>query len=581
MATNGQVNITITDSGTSVSLPGAQVQVHMGCASTGNTNQVLATRQPDTLRSTHGYGPLVESGGLAIGAQATVLAMRLPTVTAGAVHAKAAKTVSDATNANPIVITTSAAHGLVDGDVVTIASVVGNTNANGTSIVNVLTSTTFQLIGKSGNSAYVSGGTVTPKGAIMLDADEANVASGTAPVYFSGAAYDDFFIEVGVPTGGTVGTDAIQITVSLDAGRTTNLPKISLGTATTYLIPDTNITINFGTGTLTAGYTIRGYTTAPKPDAAGIVAGLEALAASPYASSWSSLHIAAVLSGADADTVGDAIQALFTDDQIDARGLAAARDADPPTAFGGTGETDSDWSTAVLADFANVEQKRLAVDAGFYNARSAYPTTVCGIPLYRRPLSWAHACRIVTLPSRADHEGWVRLGALPQITRNDVTDPIDGFVYHNEAAGYVFDGLSGGAGRMGSALTRKKKPGYYFSNPLTLAPQGSNYQLLPYCRVIDDAADLIRQTLTADVYARIKVNPNGTITEKQARGLESDCYRALDTQMGSNYSGRTVVIDRDWNIKDTGKLKVNATINGDAFALEIDVNLGLAQTTAQ
>lgn len=67
--------------------------------------------------------------------------------------------VTGATNASPIVITT-AAHGLATGDVVTVASVGGNTAANGTFRVTVVSSTTFQLDGTTGNGAYTSGGTV-------------------------------------------------------------------------------------------------------------------------------------------------------------------------------------------------------------------------------------------------------------------------------------------------------------------------------------------------------------------------------------------------------------------------------------
>lgn len=67
--------------------------------------------------------------------------------------------VTGATNASPIVITT-AAHGLATGDVVTIASVGGNTAANGTFRVTVVSSTTFQLDGSTGNGSYTSGGTV-------------------------------------------------------------------------------------------------------------------------------------------------------------------------------------------------------------------------------------------------------------------------------------------------------------------------------------------------------------------------------------------------------------------------------------
>lgn len=83
------------------------------------------------------------------------------------VHTSDASTVniSGITAANPAVVTTSAAHGRADGDVVSIASVAGMTQINGTqAMVNVLTSTTFELVGinSTGFSAYTSGGTVTP-----------------------------------------------------------------------------------------------------------------------------------------------------------------------------------------------------------------------------------------------------------------------------------------------------------------------------------------------------------------------------------------------------------------------------------
>lgn len=67
--------------------------------------------------------------------------------------------VTGATNASPIVITTSAAHGLPTGAYVKIASVGGNTAANGTFFVTSMGSTTFSLDGSTGNGTYTSGGT--------------------------------------------------------------------------------------------------------------------------------------------------------------------------------------------------------------------------------------------------------------------------------------------------------------------------------------------------------------------------------------------------------------------------------------
>lgn len=71
-------------------------------------------------------------------------------------------TVSGATNAGPIEITTTAPHGLASQDTVTITGVLGNTAANGTFQIVVTSATTFTLNGSNGNAAYVSGGTVYP-----------------------------------------------------------------------------------------------------------------------------------------------------------------------------------------------------------------------------------------------------------------------------------------------------------------------------------------------------------------------------------------------------------------------------------
>lgn len=72
-------------------------------------------------------------------------------------------TVTDATNASPIVITTAANHGLKNQDQVTISDVEGNTAANGQFLVNVLSATTFELVGSTGNAAYTTGGSWVSK----------------------------------------------------------------------------------------------------------------------------------------------------------------------------------------------------------------------------------------------------------------------------------------------------------------------------------------------------------------------------------------------------------------------------------
>lgn len=80
-------------------------------------------------------------------------------------EAEAAKTITGATSANPIVIT-AASHGYSDGDRVTIDDVGGMTEINGRDfVIDVLTSNTFSLLDENGTSytTYTSGGTFIPQ----------------------------------------------------------------------------------------------------------------------------------------------------------------------------------------------------------------------------------------------------------------------------------------------------------------------------------------------------------------------------------------------------------------------------------
>ena len=67
-------------------------------------------------------------------------------------------TITGATHASPIVITTTTPIECVTGDEVVVEGVTGNTAANGTWMLTRLTSTSFQLEGSIGNGSYEGGG---------------------------------------------------------------------------------------------------------------------------------------------------------------------------------------------------------------------------------------------------------------------------------------------------------------------------------------------------------------------------------------------------------------------------------------
>lgn len=65
-------------------------------------------------------------------------------------------TVTSATNASPIVVTTSVPHGFTTGQTVTIAGALGNTATNGNWVVSVVSTTSVSLTGSTGNGAYTA-----------------------------------------------------------------------------------------------------------------------------------------------------------------------------------------------------------------------------------------------------------------------------------------------------------------------------------------------------------------------------------------------------------------------------------------
>lgn len=70
---------------------------------------------------------------------------------------KASRSISGATNAAPIVVT-SPAHGFEEGEKVTIEDVQGNTAANGTWVISAVRTDSFSLVNSKGSGAYSSGG---------------------------------------------------------------------------------------------------------------------------------------------------------------------------------------------------------------------------------------------------------------------------------------------------------------------------------------------------------------------------------------------------------------------------------------
>jgi hypothetical protein len=84
-------------------------------------------------------------------------------------------TITGATNATPIIVLTSTAHGIVDVSYGTVSGVGGNLGANGSWIVRRVDATHLELCGSAGTGAYTSGGTLVRTSAYATVAEVRNL----------------------------------------------------------------------------------------------------------------------------------------------------------------------------------------------------------------------------------------------------------------------------------------------------------------------------------------------------------------------------------------------------------------------
>jgi hypothetical protein len=394
-------------------------------------------------------------------------------------------------------------------------------------------------------------------------------------------AFDNYFVKMKCTAGGTIGTSA-SIQVSLDAGRNYG-PVIALGVATTYLIANTGVTINFAAGTLVTGDTATFGTTGPKWATADITTALNTLQNSQYGvvgwgagthvvgNSPASATLTGGCTGANASTVQTSLESLATN-YVYTRGIIDARDASPPAAYGGTAETDATWYGSVATDYGTVSARRLLLGAGHYNMPSALPSNAsAGTPSYRRPSAWAITVRQGTIsPQRMASR--VRDGALGNIVLDSTNDPLDGFVYHDDGSLGPLD-----TARIAALRTRKGSPGgFYLSHPNLLSPAGSDFNWFPKGLVMDIAASLAHSLANQFIDQDVRVNATGTIFETDARTLESTIGRGMDSILltqGMVSSATSVVVSRTANVSSTSIVPVLVTIFGKGYIDEIDLTV--------
>ena len=192
-----------------------------------------------------------------------------------------------------------------------------------------------------------------------------HVGTGASVMSVTGTPLDTYYILVTVTTGiATVGTAGAILSVSLDAGRTT-YSTCTLGTGSTYLIPNTGLTLNFTSASLVALDTYSLVSIEPKWSTATLTSACDALLASGLA--FKNVLIVGDCASGDVATVQTEMNTYFTKKQFN-RCFTNARDA----IWGGTStETASVWKAAIIADFISTSADCVSVAGGFHNIKLA------------------------------------------------------------------------------------------------------------------------------------------------------------------------------------------------------------------
>src|SRR5262249_53612283 len=134
-------------------------------------------------------------------------------------------------------------------------------------------------------------------------------STGTSKPTITGAALDSGHFRWKWIKGGTRGTSGATFKYSKDGGMTWSA-ELGIGTARTYAIPNTGITVNFSTGTWVAGDEYRWKTVEPQFSAADVAEAIDELGA--QVQKFRLVHLVGDLSASDAVTIASSVEALQT-----------------------------------------------------------------------------------------------------------------------------------------------------------------------------------------------------------------------------------------------------------------------------
>lgn len=345
------------------------------------------------------------------------------------------------------------------------------------------------------------------------DADFAGSSAVTLDVDGSNKPNDDYEVVLNFSTDtgadGTIGsaTPAISIVASLDAGRAFE-PAMPLGTANFYVIPGTNVKVQFGAGTVKDGDVIRVTVAAEHANGTDLGDALEALrtTALPY-------ELVLFTSPLD-DSMAGVADEWLTDQHNHGRhknfmGHYRLQDLD---------EDDATYTAAFAAEFAAFADSSMYIAAGACKCLSA----VSRGRRYRRAPSHPVAAQLAAVSEEIDIAALdFRLPGVSILDAAGNPDP----GYYNEA---VTPGLDDA--RALTLRTWDGETGVYVNNPRLISAVGSDFDFAPKRRVMNLARGTAVAWLRRNVVSKpLRVDKStGHVRESELLAIEA----ALNAELG-------------------------------------------------
>jgi hypothetical protein len=220
-------------------------------------------------------------------------------------------------------------------------------------------------------------------------------------------------------------------------------------------------------------------------------------------------------------------------------------------------DTEDEWITALIAEWANTADSRLMVAAGACELSSALTGRV-----HRRPAAWVIAARCAKVPISEDL-GRVASGAVTGVSS----------LYHDENSKPGLDDE-----RFATLRTIIGRSGFYITAGRMMAAEGSDFGLVQRRRVMDRACKVARNAYLNFLNEEVIIDDDGLIDEVSAAAIENYVTGQLEADLinGSKRHASAVssTLDRAQNVLSTESLKTKVTLRPLAYARDIEVEIG-------